>query len=127
MQIKGKGLMVTYWLLGENHTKEANISHPSEESKLTRGFSRNTVKFKKRSYGSARGEFRHMSRKEKGRRRHATLQEPNDTLTLIVDRTYKIPEFGGKWCWDVGIMLSRSSNNEKQKMCAYFTSYEDLT
>lgn len=77
MQIKGKGLMVTYWLLGED--KPDKHVEVAEESVFCRGNSRrSTRRIKRKSFASARGEFRHMSRREKERRRHAvsTQDEP---------------------------------------------------
>ena len=93
MQIKGKGLMVTYWLLGEEMTRlesstEAGIQFPSQCGRSTkRSLSMTHTKlssciivfrFKRKSFVSARGEFRHMSRREKGRQRQRVAQTDID-------------------------------------------------
>ena len=78
MQIKGKGMLVTYWLLGED--KEAKHVEVIEDNPFSRGYGRSTRRFKTKSFASARGEFRHMSRKEKVRRRQTTLPEQDKML-----------------------------------------------
>ena len=67
MQIKGKGVMVTYWLLGE----AAPAPAPDKAAAPVAG-----GRYRRSTRGSARGEFRRLSRRDKGRaRRQATLQE----------------------------------------------------
>ena len=68
MQIKGKGMMVTYWLLGEDKTeKHVEMSEESSAGVFSRVDSRSTRRIKRKSFASARGEFRHLSRREKER------------------------------------------------------------
>ena len=94
MQIKGKGLMVTYWLLGEDMykmetNKEAGDQFTGHCGRSTKRYlhaleclvfnqSCNLFRFKRKSFVSARGEFRHMSRREKGRQRVRTAQAELD-------------------------------------------------
>ena len=92
MQIKGKGLMVTYWLLGEELTRlesstEVGIHFSSQcgrsikRSPLTYITLSDCIiefRFKRKSFVSARGEFRHMSRREKGRQRQRVAQTDID-------------------------------------------------
>lgn len=67
MQIKGKGVMVTYWLLGE----AAPAPAPDKAAAPLAG-----GRYRRSTRSSARGEFRRLSRRDKGRaRRQATLQE----------------------------------------------------
>ena len=67
MQIKGKGVMVTYWLLGEAAPAPAL---DKAAAPVAGG------RYRRSTRGSARGEFRRLSRRDKGRaRRQATLQE----------------------------------------------------
>ena len=65
MQVKGKGLMVTYWLIGEDET----LRLEEEKMESNRTFLGSNRRFKRKSFASARGEFRHMSRREKERQR----------------------------------------------------------
>ena len=69
MAVKGKGMMVTYWLVGED---EAIKLEEKTESSLTFPGLGSKRRFKRKSFVSARGEFRHMSRREKERRRQYT-------------------------------------------------------
>ena len=63
--------MVTYWQVGED---EAVKLEEKTESSLTFPGLGSNRRFKRKSFVSARGEFRHMSRREKERRRQYTVE-----------------------------------------------------
>ena len=65
MEIKGKGKMVTYWLCGENL--------PDKDKKAPLNY-KASKRWNRKTFSSARGEFRHLSRKENWRKRMKVVE-----------------------------------------------------
>jgi class 3 adenylate cyclase len=65
MDIKGKGKMVTYWLVGEDV--------PEKQKKVTLNY-RESKRWNRKTVSSARGEFRHLSRRGNVRKRMKAVE-----------------------------------------------------
>ena len=65
LDIKGKGKMVTYWLVGEDV--------PEKQKKVTLNY-RESKRWNRKTFSSAPGEFKHLSRRCNVRKRMKAVE-----------------------------------------------------